>query len=522
MMKIFTLMLAAFLMTSMTAHSQWTDDYGSNTQITPTGLGYYESEMKTNNDGITYVFFIVPSGETLSMRLQILDKDGNKILSRGGKTISQEANKTWTVMNQYLMVDNEGNAIIAVPDFRTAPEEMLSTYTIYKYSPDGTQLWSGVTLNGGIGYDAAAGLTMCLSDDGGYVFAYEYTDASAQKDFVRVEKLDKDGTSVWNKVIAEDGYFNVPYPYIFNAGDGNIMVLYVYGGGSEIKSHVMNSDGETLYSENNTVYSEGLASSKVWEVMHINPGPDNGALITCVNSSYNGVFSYIKKDGTPAFVSGTKGVTLNDSYASGEPAAVYCSKDNSFICSYKPFDYDNSSYQGLYLKKISITGESLWTTSIPVEEMKDDYKYSYCSIRNLTEDNVALFYQKYDNTTAVVNSFVVTYDNEGNKVGDALQFSTTSTTKENLRSSELIDGSYFITMWDEKRNGSNYTLYMQKVPVDAAAGIKSVDVNTEKNIIDTEYYTISGERLTGPMKGVNIVRCVYDDNTIVTRKVVIK
>lgn len=522
MKKRFTLIIIGMLVAYASAYPQWTDDYGKNTQITPTGLSFYDCDVKSTPSGTSYVFFITPSKETLSMRLQILDKNGNKLMGRGGETVSEEANKTWTTQNQYVLIDDDDNALIAVQDYRNAPEQKLSTYTIYKYASDGSRLWGDVMLNDGNGYEMVSGLTMCCCNDGGYVFAYEYSDKDNNKDYVRVEKLDGDGHSLWNKIIAEDSYLSMPYPYVFNAGNGNIMLVYV-SGGSTMKSHLMDNAGEPVNDTDLIVYTGGFASQKLWEVLHMEKGPDNGALITCVNEDMNAVVSYIKNDGTVGFNSGTSGVILNnDAYVSGEPAVAFCPDDNSFVCAYKPFDVKNTDFQGLYLKKLSLQGEALWAKDKPVVEMQTDYQYSYYSIRNVMNGNVALFYQKYESEENLVNSYMQTYDKEGNNVAQPLLFTKTNTMKVGLTSSELIGGEYFLTSWQEKRNGSDYSIFMQKVPVSVESSIKNIPETENGKVVRKEYFTIAGEKLEKPLKGVNVEKTVYEDCKSMTRKIVIE
>lgn len=130
MKKRIILLTAVIIFIAGMTRAQWTTDLGKNTQITPTGLAFDENEVATNKDGVTYVFFITNMNGTLGMRLQIIDKDGNKVMERGGKIISQEANKVWSAYNQHLALDKDGQAFVGVQDFRTAPDSKLNTYTI--------------------------------------------------------------------------------------------------------------------------------------------------------------------------------------------------------------------------------------------------------------------------------------------------------------------------------------------------------------------------------------------------------
>ncbi len=90
--------------------ANWNTDLSENTQITPTGLSYYDKALKTNKNGYTYATFVCPAENSMATRLQIIDKDGNRTLGRGGKIVASEKNRPWLTWNQYLQLDNEGNA----------------------------------------------------------------------------------------------------------------------------------------------------------------------------------------------------------------------------------------------------------------------------------------------------------------------------------------------------------------------------------------------------------------------------
>lgn len=56
------------------------------------------------------------------------------------------------------------------------------------------------------------------------------------------------------------------------------------------------------------------------------------------------------------------------------------------------------------------------------------------------------------------------------------------------------------------------------------SGIKDVDVAEEAtgNVVRTLIYSINGTRLNAPAKGINIIREVYDNGSVKTRKVVVR
>lgn len=90
-------LIVALVTFYLNGRADWNFDSSNNVLVTPTGLSYYDKELTTNKNGYTYVLLACPSPECgIAYRLQIMDKDGNKKLGRGGKVISSEKNRTWT------------------------------------------------------------------------------------------------------------------------------------------------------------------------------------------------------------------------------------------------------------------------------------------------------------------------------------------------------------------------------------------------------------------------------------------
>ena len=65
-----------------------------------------------------------------------------------------------------------------------------------------------------------------------------------------------------------------------------------------------------------------------------------------------------------------------------------------------------------------------------------------------------------------------------------------------------------------------YMLYNLALNLTPTSNIGSID--GEKAIKSVEYYTISGERLAAPTKGINIIKNTYEDGTSCVKKVVLK
>lgn len=499
------LLLVALIGSYLQGNAAETDVLTQSTQITPTDLKYYDRGLATNENGKTYILLACPSSESgMAYRLQITDKDGSRTLGRGGKVISAERNRTWTTWNQYLQTDNSGNAFVGVQDMRH--DESKTGYTIYKYSETGEKLWNGTSLNGGVDYYVEAGLAMACTNDGGLLCAYCYTDTEKEKDFVHIEKLDKDGNTAWMKDIFQTGSFSNPYPFLINTKDGNIMALWVDNG--NIDANIIDAQtGNLQFEDNKKVYTNGFGSSKVMEVIKIKKGPDNGALISVVDGNLQGRLVYVKSDLSLGLNGDTKGVLLDKSenigFASTNPETAYSDADKTFSCLYKSFDKENKNNQAVYFQKLKMDGTEMWENGGKAYvALQTDNQYGYFSIHDLGDGKSAAFYLKYDNLTNMTNGEVAVFSKDG-EADDVKEFADMGNTKVELWTSEILSDSKVIAAWDEKVSGG-YSLFMNKADLSSVTAIESpADVAYTGN---RKYYSVNGVQLTGLEKGINIVR----------------
>ena len=249
--------------------------------------------------------------------------------------------------------------------------------------------------------------------------------------------------------------------------------------------------------------------------MTVTPCAAGGAIITCMNSEHNSVFTRITADGTVAFAGMPGGVTLNDAeYGGAQPAVAYVADSDCYICAYQQFDRNDTNNQGLYLRRVSTDGTAAEATAVAA--MQTGYMYSFYSVQDAGNGHAALFYQKCDKPAQIVDSFMEVYDADGNKAGDATKFTETLTMKQNLKSSAMIDGKYFITSWDEDRYGS-MSLFMQKVEYATGTGINTPAAGTE--IVKSETFTAGGIKTSGTVKGVNIIRTTHTDGSVTVKKI---
>lgn len=534
-MKRFLLSMVLTAAMATPTMAQWVSDPTQANLVTPDDVTNYGYETATNKNGTTYVFTQVPTANsTLEMRLQIIDCDGYKTQDIDGLLLCDYPNLTFTMVNQHLMLDNDGNAIVAVYDYRTGN----AAYTIYKATEEGDTLWHR-TLDAGNPTGSSAALTMACSADGGYVFAYEnWSDNSTDDshEYIKLFKLDANGNDAWGgaKVLKDpDGQQDYAYPYLVDAGNSQTMLVYAQGSNQDIIAQLYNADGTPAWDEDVYVYSGGFVDGMPLHTMlNVYPAPD-GAFVTWANAdnstgTMENRLSYIKADGTYGFTTGEDGTNIsNDTYYTRQVPSGLCydEKEQAVYTIYRQYDQSVQSYQGVFAQKMSLDGELLWgANGKAIVDMQETGTYNYLDAQMAGEGRVAFFYLFQDNSDGTylgpVRCVMVTYDKDGNQVQGPTEFATSKALKYSLKVTPLVNGEYFLATWSETNEGDNDVVYMQRVYLDGTlTAIERVDANMAKALLRQEYYSADGKQLAKPAKGMNIVRSIYSDNSTSTKKI---
>lgn len=528
-MKKTLLSVALAALSAMPIMAQWSDDPTEYTRINPIDKSNYGYTVKTTDDGLSYLYIHVPNAYNPSIRIQIIDKDGNLLLGEDGKEISAEQNITYTKVGDNLMIDKDDNAIIAFTDYRTGEE----VYNVYKIDQTGEILWSK-TLNDGVSPGMLAGMSMTTTDDGGYMFSYlAYTqDDVSSSVSVYIEKLKSDGTDAWDKPIVLDGITDntqYNYPYLVDAGANQTILVYAKGANQDLYARLIDFDGSSVWGDEDVlVWQGGFTSNPLHTMMDVYPGPDGGALVAWMNSdansgNYENRLSYVMNDGTYGFSTGDLGTNVSNAtdYSRGYPQVYVDTKEQAIYCLWQQYDQSYQSYHGLYMQKMSYDGELLWgADGKAVIEMQDNDTYSYYTIQGATDGNFAVFYMKLDGVgaTGSVSCYMTLYDKDGNMIQEPACFATCEETLTGLESSQLIDGKYYLTNFENY--GVDTNVYMQRVFLNGSlTGIKDVNTdNADKKLLHTDVFSLDGQQKEGLSEGVNLVKEVYTDGTTAVKK----
>lgn len=483
------LTLAAAAICCLGAKAQYTADPSANTDVT--GLvSSYGNDVIVNGDGTLFSLTKLPSKDDdgnnhLSLTIQILDKDGNKVLPAGGKELDNPRAKSYTVVNQELLADADGNFIVASHDGRNAaPGSDEMGYTAYKVDGKGNVLWQK-DLAGGSVFGSSAMMSITQTTDGGYVFTYmilgQYT---GTPDYIRIEKLTADGEEAWPEaVLMQDAKTSYGYPYLVDAGDNQFLLIYARGTGKYIEAQLYDFDGTPLWEKATEIYNGGFGDMPLHTQFYVMKAPEGAFVTWSDDRSYEGSYSnyaaYVKRDGTLG-LNGTAGglkISYADEYSRQVPRLYYCEADQSLYAIYRQYSQRYQDYCGIYMQRISPDGELLWgREGKAVVAMQQELSVGYATVQGAGGTDIGTFWQT--NTPGYggdTKTYALRSDADGNSLWAApTEVCTVVSEKNNLLSSQLIDGKYWILTWRDYRGAPDLftdALYAQRVNADGTLGL---------------------------------------------------
>ncbi len=297
--------MAAAALAAVTASAQFASDPGVNTDITPDVPTTYTYELGAAPDGsVIYMNYwggteelddaTDGNGVTLNTAtyLQIFDSKGNRTLDAAGMVVSDERTRSYCVVNQMLLADREGNALIAVSDARNGSglqQGSQLTYTLYKVSPTGEMLWGedGVELEGEPeNADLEAKMNMIQIDNGNYVVAWMKCDAQGSSPFnIYMMYLDKEtGEKLWDEPMviepSESGNY-IMYPWLVDAGANEFILIYTDGQTQQMYAQRYDITGEATWSDRVQI-SDGYGLSTdipLWTYLKVCSDGNGGAFL---------------------------------------------------------------------------------------------------------------------------------------------------------------------------------------------------------------------------------------------------
>lgn len=476
-MKKVLLMMTGLVMAG-TAWADWSDRMGNPTPIFPAGTGSYAIEVAVGDDGDIWAVNYHPNLKdaddeydiehvVYEYRLQHFDKNGNPLFPEDGILISDYANKSYTVVSNYIHVDSEGNCIVAVSDQRNASDRECSV-TAYKVSPTGEQLWGedGVAVSDAmhpVGYVAC--MRLVEMDDHSIVFAWQESDGQDTNN-VCLQRISKDGKAQWGTSKIWNEGQTCTYPYLVPSEDNTCILVYARTESAILYAVKLDFECESVWGKEVRVYRGGWGSVPLWTQLEVKSSGDGGALIawsddragTNIESPY---ISYVTSDGELGFegVSDESDCKLyygEDGVRSLGVTAAPASDGSGFVAMWRLVGGGNQSYQGIMAQKVSKSGELLWgdeaVTIFPI----DVASYGYMSCQPTTDGGMMGFYEQYFAWNDQ-QCLAVRLDKDGDFVwkDGSMALSKEGRQSTSLKSQLLpVPGAYLIDWTDEETVGT--------------------------------------------------------------------
>lgn len=374
-----SLLLMAALAMAGSASAGWGDSNEDPVALFPHSTGSYATEVKACPDGSVWSMIYHPnlkdaqdeydtSHVVYEYILQRFDKEGNPQFDGLGMVLSDYSNISYTVINDYLVTDAEGNAIVAVIDCRNSSDHGRS-YTAYKVAPDGTQLWGedGVPISDPLKpAETSAAMRIVELEDGSFVFAWlEMNEVSTN---VCLQRISKDGKPQWDidKVKLDEDV--TTYPYLVNSGDNTCILVYARSGSQVLYARKIDFEGEAVWAKDVRIYRGGWGSTPIHTQIKVAPSGDGGVLVAWTDDRNNmnlesPYLSYVTSDGKLGFAGQSDEADVRLTYTEfwrSFQVSVCAAEDGSGFYVIWRITSPNQGDQGMLMQKVSKEGDLLW------------------------------------------------------------------------------------------------------------------------------------------------------------------
>lgn len=358
------------------ATAQWGATPEENALAFPAGTTSYAAETAVADNGYVWSMIYHPNatqaaGEedvynvVYEYRLQCFDPEGRRMLPEEGIVVSDYKNKSYVVVNNYLLTDHDGNAIVMVSDLRNSNDRGMS-FTAYRVSPTGEQLWGreGVAVSNP---KRPCSLFSCMQgvemDDGSFMFAWvEYPGAPQ----VHVQRLSPEGKRLWGdegRVLDTEAC----YPFLVKSVHNTAILVYAGGPSKVLYAKKIDFDGKDCWAKDAMVYRGGWGSTPLQTMVKVTPSGDGGVLVAWhddrrFSGTESAYLSYVTYEGKVAFTGASDDgdVKLDyEGYRCFIPQACPASDGSGFYVAFRTTTH-GQNYQGVKVQKVSRSGELLF------------------------------------------------------------------------------------------------------------------------------------------------------------------
>ena len=531
-MKKTLLIVVAAVLSCISAVAQWNSNNAVNMLAWPEGKSYYSNEMKMAPDGSVWLAVNHPSVNGVATSLQLFDANGNKKFAEP-LLVSDYPSRTWTSCSQILFVDRDGNAIVAVYDWRMGATD-FEGYTVYKVSPEGEFLWGedGITLEGENVYDLVAAMSICQLADGSYVFAWMHNrDGNFNMMSIEMQRISAEGEMLWNAedVRLYDETSNYMYPYVIDGGNNQVIMLYAKGSSQDLYARKLDFDGSTVWNKDTRIYNGGWGSIPIWTILDVHPTGDGGFIVswnddrfyTEIESAY---MAYVKSNGELGFSADNGQILGLAGWRSLHVRSYYDKASDSFYAIWNECSA-GQSWSRMVGQRISKEGDLLWGENAVELKPMEQTSYLFSSIQNAANDEIAFFYMRnYAGTFGDVEAFVTTVNVNDTTIRRESEFTKGERVSEkaSLETTPMYNGEYWIAKWEDRgsvtevEEGTDIDrLMIQRINNDFTLGMAAVEaVRAENNYFEALATLVDGEAMfaTNLAAATQATLAIYDIN----------
>ena len=385
-------------------NAQFICDYSSNTQLTDTEFDHILPKIAICSNGNSFISWYEADADTYSMKLQLIDEDGNRLWSNE-LVVGNYFSDSW-VTDYSLIVDNEDNCILAYNDYRNDDEHIQSDISVYKISQSGEFVWG----NDGITFDIPEENDifprLLVTPQNNIIVAwmnYNY--------YFSLQKISASGDIQWadGGIDFQDNEPTVRYqnPFIVNADNENIFLIWTYETGDfmypnkDIYLQKIDENGATLLDEPIVIYDNG--DIPIYSNPYSVSDNTRGAYISWYSINQNVLNTYISHvDVNGDLTVPINGIPMqNNSNFSRTYSSIAVDTSGNALIFWKQSNLGQTEF-GIYGQKFTKNGEKLWN-----EEGIEFSELSANSIYNIfaksLNDRVLLVYEdnSIDNNTHI-------------------------------------------------------------------------------------------------------------------------
>ncbi len=358
------LLLIGSVLLSLPVRAQWSGEASQPLQISEKYI--WDDDWAIDADGNVYFYYLSPDNMRIIPYVKRVNYDGTMAWKEPIR-LSAYPTLTFTMVNDYVTTDRDGNLVAIVWDERLDSVNRNYTPTAYKISPEGEMLWGKEGVNLCDGESLRSGLCMKLItlEDNSTVFVYSGSLRKEDKtrEGIFMQRVSADGEVLWG---GRDLTVSGNYPFLANAGNNEFYMVYCTGSGPEVYVQKYDFDGNAVWARPTLVYGKGNfgTGGAMHTVLSVEPAKD-GLLVgwyddrdeTWAESVY---LAYIDRNGKHVFSTGDAGLKIG--YSENRQLYVQCvynEADDAIYAIWREMEIEETMQQ-MKGQKISTSGELMW------------------------------------------------------------------------------------------------------------------------------------------------------------------